>query len=41
MVLIALAGYFFFQEQFNAAKIFWITLIVIGTIGLNLSSKLL
>ncbi|MCJ8011511.1 multidrug efflux SMR transporter [Paenibacillus sp. KQZ6P-2] len=39
MVLIALAGYFFFQEQFNVAKICWVALIVIGTIGLNLNGK--
>lgn len=39
IVLIALAGFFIFQERLSLTSILWIGVIVVGVIGLNISSK--
>ncbi|MFF2481687.1 DMT family transporter [Paenibacillus sp. NPDC058071] len=39
IVLISLAGYFIFQEKLSIVSVCWIAVIVIGVIGLNMSSK--
>ncbi|QGQ93580.1 multidrug efflux SMR transporter [Paenibacillus psychroresistens] len=39
IVAIALVAYFYFHEPFNVTKVMWILIIVIGIIGLNMSSK--
>ncbi|WP_255570760.1 multidrug efflux SMR transporter [Cohnella sp. CFH 77786] len=37
IVLIALAGYFFFQEKLPLGSLLWIAVIVAGVVGLNVS----
>jgi len=39
IVLISLASVFFFHEKLSISSIMWIGVIVIGVIGLNISSK--
>jgi len=39
IVLISLAGVFIFHERLSISSIMWIGVIVIGVIGLNISSK--
>jgi len=39
IVLISLAGVFIFHEKLSISSIVWIGVIVIGVIGLNISSK--
>jgi small multidrug resistance pump len=39
IVLITLVGYLLFKESFNMNQAMWMTLIVIGVIGLKVSSK--
>ncbi|WP_313732038.1 DMT family transporter [Cohnella nanjingensis] len=39
IVLIALAGYFIFQERLSLASVLWIGVIVIGVAGLSISNK--
>lgn len=37
IVLIALAGHFWFKERLPMASVIWIAVIVVGVIGLNMS----
>jgi small multidrug resistance pump len=39
ILTIAFVAYFYFHEPFNLTKAMWILIIVIGIIGLNMSSK--
>lgn len=39
IVLIALFGYFVFQEKMSLSSLLWIGVIMAGVIGLNISSK--
>lgn len=39
MVLIALIGIVFFDERIDVLKVLFFTLIIVGAIGLNLTSK--
>lgn len=39
IVLIAVFGYFVFQEKLSLTSLLWIGVIVAGVIGLNISSK--
>ena len=39
IVAIASVSYIYFQEPFNLSKVAWVLVIVIGIIGLNISSK--
>jgi small multidrug resistance pump len=39
IVLMTLIGYFYFHENFSALKIVFITLILIGTVGLRLIER--
>lgn len=39
IVLVALTGYFMFQEKLSPASIMWIAVIVVGVIGLNASNR--
>jgi len=38
-VLIAVAGYFIFQEKLPLSSLLWIGIIIVGVIGLNISKK--
>jgi len=39
IILISLAGFYQFEERLTAASLLWISVIVIGVAGLNLSVK--
>lgn len=39
ILLIAMAGYFLFQERLSLASMLWIGVIIIGVAGLSISSK--
>ena len=39
IVLIAIVGYFIFDERLSMASFLWIGVIVVGVIGLNISNK--
>jgi Membrane transporters of cations and cationic drugs len=39
IVLIAVAGYFIFQEKLPLSSLLWIGIIIVGVIGLNISKK--
>lgn len=39
IVLITVIGYSAFKDQLNVASMLWIVVIIIGVIGLNMSSK--
>lgn len=39
IVLITIIGYSVFKDQLNVASLLWMAVIIIGVIGLNMSSK--
>jgi small multidrug resistance pump len=39
IILISLVGFILFKESFNMVQLLWMSLIVIGVVGLKLSTK--
>ncbi|WP_201755652.1 DMT family transporter [Paenibacillus glycinis] len=39
IVLITIAGYFFFGEKLSMSSLLWIGVIIVGVIGLNISNE--